>query len=252
MASSPSEGPSERAHVARLRDATLEPLGWIRAASNEALLVRLDGSEEDLAVYKPDSGERPLWDFPTGTLARREAAAFALSDWLGWDLVPATVYRDGPHGPGSVQRFVPHDPALHYYALLQDPAWHPALRRLAVFDLIVNNADRKASHVLLGEQGLRGCDHGLCFHVEAKLRTVVWEFAGEPVATDVREDLRRLADALGADAEARAGDAGGPALGELLEGEEIAALLRRVRALRSRGALPNPPEDRRPYPWPLF
>ncbi|HWH31600.1 MAG TPA: SCO1664 family protein [Egibacteraceae bacterium] len=245
MASSPAEPrEGERRALERLTAARLEPLGWIRAASNEALLVRLDGSPDDLAVYKPDSGERPLWDFPPATLARRETAAFALSDWLGWDVVPATVYRDGPHGPGSVQRFVPHDPARHYFVLLEDESLHPVLRRVALFDLVTNNADRKASHVMLGPEGVRGCDHGLCFHVEPKLRTVIWDFAGEPIGVEDRDDLRRLADALDS--------GGGPALGGLLDPAECAALLRRTRALLGLGHLPDPPEDRRPYPWPLF
>ena len=234
----------ERAALDRLREAELDPLGWIRAASNEALLVRLDGAEDDLAVYKPDRGERPLWDFPGGTLARRETAAFLVSDWLGWDLVPATVYRDGPEGPGSVQRFVPHDPSRHYFVLVDDERHHPALRRMALFDLATNNADRKASHVMLGEVGVRGCDHGLCFHAEPKLRTVIWDFAGEPVPDAERDDLRRLADALE--------HGGGPELDGLLDAVEQAALLRRVRRILGKGALPDPPEDRRAYPWPLF
>ena len=243
MASSPSEI-LERAHAERLRTAELDPLGWIRAASNEALLVRLDGAEDDLAVYKPDAGERPLWDFPPGTLARRETAAFEVSDWLGWDLVPATVYRDGPNGPGSVQRFVPHDPARHYFVLVEDGAWHAALRRMALFDIATNNADRKASHVLLGAEGIRGCDHGLCFHVEPKLRTVIWDFAGARLTEEERADLRRLADALE--------EGAGPELDGLVDGMERAALARRVQSLLGLGALPDPPEDRRPYPWPIF
>lgn len=238
--------PSERAHVARLEAAAIEPLGWIRNASNGALLVALDGDHDDLAVYKPDQGERPLWDFPYGTLARRETAAFVLSDWLGWDLVPATVYRDGPLGPGSVQRFVPHDPQRHYFALVDEGGWDAALRRMALFDLLANNADRKASHVLAGEEGLRGCDHGLCFHVEHKVRTVIWDFAGDAVDDTDRADLRRLLDALDR------GDEPAPALGALLAPDEVAALARRARALLGMRELPDPPQDRRPYPWPFM
>jgi uncharacterized repeat protein (TIGR03843 family) len=241
-----ASSPSEREHVARLRSAAIDPLGWIRAASNGTLLVTLDGDEADLAVYKPDQGERPLWDFPYGTLAKRETAAFALSDWLGWELVPATVYRDGPLGPGSVQRFVPHDAQRHYFVLVEEEAWAAPLRRMAVFDLLANNADRKASHVIEGASGLRGCDHGLCFHVEPKVRTVIWDFAGEPIADADRADVRRLVDALDAPEGLAA------TLAELLAAEEVAALARRARAVLGMATLPDPPEDRRPYPWPFL
>lgn len=241
-----ASSPSEREHLDRLVSAAIEPLGWIRAASNGTLLAALDGDRGDLAVYKPDQGERPLWDFPYGTLARRETAAFVLSDWLGWELVPATVYRDGPLGPGSVQRFVPHDPQRHYFVLVEDEAWAAPLRRMAVFDLLANNADRKASHVIAGAEGLRGCDHGLCFHVEPKVRTVIWDFAGEPIADADRADVRRLVDALDAPGELSA------ALAALLAPEEVAALCRRARAVLGMAALPDPPEDRRPYPWPFL
>jgi uncharacterized repeat protein (TIGR03843 family) len=241
-----ASSPSERDHLDRLASAAIEPLGWIRAASNGTLLAALDGDEADLAVYKPDQGERPLWDFPYGTLAKRETAAFALSDWLGWELVPATVYRDGPLGPGSVQRFVPHDAERHYFVLAEDEAWAAPLRRMALFDLLANNADRKASHVIAGAEGLRGCDHGLCFHVELKVRTVIWDFAGEPIADADRTGVRRLVDAL---------DAGGDiaaTLAALLAPEEVAALARRARAILGMACLPDPPEDRRPYPWPFL
>jgi len=235
---------SEASYLAELHDAVITPLGWIRNASNQTLLVTLDDDEERLAVYKPDAGERPLHDFPYGTLARREVAAFVLSDWLGWDLVPATIYRDGPEGPGSLQRYVPHAPARHYFVLAEEGTHDAALTRLALFDLLVNNADRKASHVMLGEEGLRGCDHGLCFHREPKVRTVIWDFAGMPIAPSDRVDLQRLAERLG--------DAAGPELASLLEETEIVALRERASELARLDCLPDPPQDRRPYPWPLL
>lgn len=238
---------SEASYIAELHAAVITPLGWIRNASNQTLLVTLDGDEDRLAVYKPDAGERPLHDFPYGTLARREVAAFVLSDWLGWDLVPATIYRDGPEGPGSLQRYVPHAPARHYFVLAAEGIHDAALTRLALFDLLVNNADRKASHVMLGEEGLRGCDHGLCFHSQPKVRTVIWEFAGMPIALDDRADLQRLAESL---ADGAALDA--PKLALLLEAAEIAALQERARELARCECLPDPPQDRRPYPWPLL
>jgi uncharacterized repeat protein (TIGR03843 family) len=257
-----ASSPSEREAAERLLDAQLSPLGWLPGASNQTLLVRLDDEPapppqgpveladlepSTLAVYKPDAGARPLWDFPAGTLGRREAAAFELSDWLGWTLVPATVHRDGPLGPGSVQRFVPHDPRRHYFALVDDGGHDDDLVRMAVFDMLANNADRKASHVLLDPQGrVFGIDQGLSFHVEPKLRTVIWDFAGAAIPESDLDDLRRLCHALESRAEAA------PTLDRLLDGTEVAALLRRTRALLAARRLPDPPEDRRPYPWPLL
>ena len=179
--------------------------------SNATLLVNLSlGGDELRAIYKPQRGERPLWDFPTGTLCRREVAAFAVSRALGWDLVPDTVLRDGPFGLGMVQRYVEHDPDRHYFAILEEQG--DPLRRMAAFDIVVNNADRKGGHCLEAAEDGRvlGIDHGLCFHAQWKLRTVIWDFGGEPLPADVVTDLTGLAaeiDAGGLDAE----------LGELLD-----------------------------------
>ena len=156
-------------------------LGALTRASNATLLVRLGEAEDaPLAVYKPRAGERPLWDFPDGTLCAREVAASVVARELGWPAIPRTDLVEGPFGEGSLQDFVDVDPEQHYFTLRDD---HDAdLRRLAVFDVVANNADRKGGHVLLATDGtVVAIDHGLCFHVEPKLRTVIWDFAGEPL-----------------------------------------------------------------------
>ena len=198
----------------------------------------LDG-DVMLAVYKPERGERPLWDFPRG-LHRRERAAWHLSEALGWGLVPLTIPRDGPYGEGSVQLFVKADFEQHYFTLREEERHHERLRRICAFDLVANNADRKSGHCLLGEDGtIYAIDNGLCFHVEPKLRTVIWEFGDEPVPASLLDDLRRLA--------------AGPLpseLAELLEPDECRALLRRTRALLKAGRFPSQTGGRG-YPWPL-
>ncbi len=230
--------------VRLLCSAELDVVGGLAGASNHTLLVRLGHEGEDFAVYKPRRGERPLWDFPSGTLCNREVAAYRVSAFLGWDLVPPTVLRDGPLGTGSVQQFMHHDPAQHYFTLLDDPSLHRRLAQLATFDLLINNADRKGGHVLRTVAPVRvvGIDHGLTFHTEPKLRTVIWELGGTALDDGWRVDLRRLAEALHAD-----GD--GP-VADLLSGDEVAVLARRAELLAEREALPALPPDRRPYPWP--
>jgi uncharacterized repeat protein (TIGR03843 family) len=242
-------GPGASAKIPDLlATAPLRPRGFLANASNHTLLVQVGDASLGLhAVYKPRAGERPLWDFPPGTLCQREVAAYVVSEALGWELVPPTVLRDdAPMGPGSVQLFVPHDPEEHYFTLVDDATTHDALVRVAVFDLVANNADRKASHVLRTDDGwIYGCDHGLTFHAEPKLRTVVWEFEGAAVHEAVRRDVARLAGQLrDRDAPVRA------ALDELLDAEEIAALTRRAEMLRGLTALPGIDPHRRPYPWP--
>jgi uncharacterized repeat protein (TIGR03843 family) len=193
------------------------------------------------AVYKPLRGERPLWDFPDG-LYRREVAAYEVSAALGWEMVPETVAReDGPYGAGSYQRFVSADFTEHYFTLLEQPVHHGALRRIAVFDLLSNNADRKSGHCLLGDDGrIWGIDHGLCFAVPPKLRTVIWDFSGEAIDGDLLADLARFAASPA------------PAtLHELLHVDEIDAVVKRAAAIVRSGAFPNPDPDRRPYPWPM-
>jgi uncharacterized repeat protein (TIGR03843 family) len=274
-----TDHPAARA-ASRLLTADVEPVGRFADASNATLLVRLldregpsleelaarlgreptvdDLDPDDLAVYKPQRGEAPLWDFPPGTLHRREVAAYEVSVGLGWDVVPVTVLRDdAPFGPGSLQRFVAHDPSLHYFRLLEIGSEQvlAMLRRMVVFDLVIDNADRKGGHVLLegvedtaADKGsglvdgrIQLVDHGVAFNVERKLRTVAWEFAGEPLPDDVRADLSRLRSALDGSL--------GDRLSRLLSADEVEVLALRAERLSDLVALPEP-WGPRAYPWP--
>lgn len=193
------------------------------------------------AIYKPELGERPLHDFPPG-LYRRERAAYLLSEALGWGIVPLTVIRDdAPFGTGSLQLFVAADPREHYFTIVEDhPDTHTALRTMAAFDVITNNTDRKSGHVLRGPDGwIWGIDHGLCFAAAFKLRTVIWEFAHDPLPPDLVADIAALAE-----------NGAPPEVAELLTTEETGALRRRARALALLGRLPEDPSGMR-YPWPL-
>lgn len=191
------------------------------------------------AIYKPHRGERPLWDFPDG-IYLREVAANDLADHLGWDLVPPTIVRDGPFGPGSLQWFVEADFERHYFTLLEDQATHAQLKRMAAFDLIANSTDRKGGHVLVdGHDHLWGIDNGLCLHAEFKLRTVIWDFAGEPLDADLIEDVDRFVQA---DLPEN--------LAAVLDPFERDALPARARALLIEGCLPSDPSGQR-FPWPL-
>lgn len=219
----------------------VEVQGRMPWSSNATFLVQLCHEGTSMpAVYKPHRGERPLWDFPDG-LHRREVAAYRLSESLGWGLVPETVAReDGPFGPGSLQRFVPADFAQHYFTLMERPELHDALRAICAFDLVANNADRKAGHTLLGEDGrVWAIDNGLCFHVAPGLRTVIWDFAGEPIPARLLEDVAGLAS--GADT----------GLDDLLAPAEVAATVQRAAGLLRNPTFPAPDPARRPYPWPL-
>ena len=241
--------------------------GRVLPASNATFVGEIAGVR---VVYKPIAGERPLWDFPDGTLAAREVAAYAVSEALEWDIVPPTVLGEGPHGPGMVQLWrdevedqSPVDIVLegevptgfrHVFdgldahdqpvSLVHEDS--PSLRRMALFDVVVNNADRKGGHVLPMADGHRhGVDHGLTFNVEHKLRTVLWGWVGEALTDDEVAGLRRLEAAL-------AGDLG-RTLGDLLAPDELAATARRLSRLLSRGAFPAPASSAYPViPWPPF
>ena len=220
----------------------LEVLGLLPNASNHTFLARARSADEELlAVYKPRRGEAPLWDFPEGTLCAREVAAYVVSRALGWPNVPATVLRDGPYGVGSVQRFVPHDPEEHYFTLAE--RFPEEFRRVAAFDMVVNNADRKSGHCLLGEDGrIFLVDHGVCFSDEPKLRTVIWDFVGDPVEEGTRADVRRLAG------EIRGGQVRDE-LANLLAPAELVALAERADTVAATVRFPEPGPDR-PFPWP--
>ncbi|WP_460861551.1 SCO1664 family protein [Nocardiopsis coralliicola] len=194
-------------------------------------------------VYKPVEGERPLWDFPDGTLAGRETAAFLVSEALGWSVVPPTVHRDGPLGPGMVQWWIGGDDSADLIGLAQRTD-HPALRRMAVFDAVINNSDRKIGHLLPVPGGhLYGCDHGVAFAAEYKLRTVLWQWQGEPLPAGAPEALERLLAGLGEGALAAA-------LAEHLTGPERYALRRRVELLLQHRVHPYPSPAWPSVPWP--
>jgi len=228
-----------------LEHGSVETIGLLPYSSNYAFLatVCLDGVEMK-SVYKPRRGERPLWDFPHGTLAARECAAYVISETGGWKVVPPTVLRaDAPMGEGSVQQFIPHDPNRHYFVLAEErPADFPSL---AAFDIVINNADRKAGHVIEDEAGkLWAVDHGLSFNVEDKLRTVIWEFAGDPLGAELLDRLVALRAKL------RDPNGLGGELETLLSGEEAAATVARTEALIADGHFPIPESEYR-LPWPL-
>lgn len=218
----------------------VEVLGRMPWSSNATYLCEARcGGEVVRAIYKPRRGERALWDFPSG-LDHREVAAYELSEALGWDLVPLTILREGPLGRGSFQRFVDADFEQHYFTLYEDEAHHDQLRAMCAFDLVGNNTDRKSGHCLLGLDGrIKGIDHGLMFHHEFKLRTVIWEFGGEPVPSDLLADVAALADAELPDPLAR-----------LLDPFERDAVRTRAGALVRAGHFPIDNTGRR-YPWPL-
>lgn len=170
--------------------------GAIQWSSNYTFLVSVKHDEMGvMAVYKPQRGERPLWDFPDGTLCQRERAAFITSQALNWQIVPPTVLRDGPRGIGSMQFFIDHDPDYHYFHF--DESLIPQLKRMALFDVLINNADRKGGHCIVDEQNhLWGIDHGITFHAQHKLRTVIWNFVNQRIADDLLADVQKLRDKL--------------------------------------------------------
>ena len=223
-----------------LRDGEVDVEGRMPWSSNATFLVNLrDGDTEGQAIYKPGRGERPLWDFPHG-LYRREVAAWHLSDALGLGIVPPTITRDGPFGEGSFQLFIQSDFEQHYFTLFEGrPDLHDQLRTICAFDLIANNTDRKSGHCLLGLDGrVWAIDNGLCFAPSFKLRTVIWEFADEPIPDDVIERFATACDHVPA------------AVAAQLEEDEIDALLGRIRSVLARPVFPADTTGHR-YPWPL-
>lgn len=221
-----------------------EEYGLLRWSSNYAFLIAiaLDGASVS-AVYKPRAGERPLWDFPDGTLCYREMASFLTSEQLGWQIVPPTVLREGARGLGSMQFFIDHDPAINYFTF--DEAMQPQIERIAAFDVIVNNADRKGGHCLLDAAGhIWGIDHGITFHQANKLRTVIWDYATRPIPDTLLHDIERLLIAL-TDAEC----AYRRQMGALLATGEITAMRHRLERLLKTRTYPAPGPGPN-YPWP--
>lgn len=215
-------------------------------SSNYVYLAQLkvDDDTAMAAIYKPLRGETPLWDFPSG-LYKREVAAYRLAKLLGWEFVPPTVARDGPEGVGSLQLFVPHDPKEHFFEMHEVPELVPQLMRIAAFDYVANNADRKGGHCLLDEdRHIWGIDHGLCFHEQYKMRTVIWDWSGDAVPGPFLEDIEAAARAVEERSEAAT-----PLL-ELLSGSERTQLLVRAHKLLADGVFPAPGPHRH-YPWPL-
>lgn len=230
-----------RRELTLLTEGRVELLGRIMSGSNATFLAELScGEDVHWAVYKPVAGERPLADFDAG-LHRRERAAYLLSEALGWGIVPPTVVRtDAPLGVGSLQWFIEGDLEEHYFTLFADsPETHAELARIALFDYVANNTDRKSGHVLRGTDGhIWGIDHGLCFSAAFKLRTVIWDFAGDPVPDALLDDISPLAATVPPDVAA------------LLDDAEVAALQRRVQRMLREGVLPVDRTGMR-YPWPL-
>lgn len=222
----------------------IESHGLMPWSSNYTFLVTIrQAGEEALAIYKPCRGERPLWDFPDGTLALREVASFYVSRALGWDFIPPTVLREGLHGMGAVQLFIEADPEAHYFTLRDQ--YKAVFQRVAAFDYIVNNADRKAGHCLLGSDGhIWTIDHGLTFHSDYKLRTVIWDFAGQSIPGDIAADLCQLQETLHQPSNSLVAE-----LAELLSGHEIKVFRRRLDQLVAGGRFPLPVGGRNvPYP----
>jgi uncharacterized repeat protein (TIGR03843 family) len=230
-------------HTAKVSDAAL-----LAAGSNYVYLLTLTHADagEGYAVYKPQRGEAPLSDFPDGTLYRREYAAYLVSEALGWGLVPPTVVRSEglEAGLGMLQLFIEHDPSQHYFTLKDERV--ADMQRIAVFDWLTNNADRKGGHCLLAADSRIWCiDQGLTFHFEDKLRTVIWEFQGERVPEGLLSDIAAFGERLGTDAELQA------SLGSMLSEREMARLRHRVDVIVSERVYPAPPPWR-PYPWPMI
>ena len=237
-----------------LEAGSLDMQGEFVWGSNYTFLIDVKYKSKSLqAVYKPTRGERPLWDFPKASLAQREVVAYLVSQALEWDFVPPTVLRDdGPFGPGSLQLFVEHDPEYHYFNFSETD--RQRLRSVVLFDVVVNNADRKGSHILFDpDDQMWLIDHGLCFNVHDKLRTVIWDFAGEPISERYCNELEQLLRKLKPRLASESGTHPDPLVSMLspyLTPGEIVALGKRIDQLLSTGIYPDPDPNRRHYPWP--
>ncbi len=228
-----------------LLNGTIDLQGQFTLGSNYTFLVGLQHPAGSLrAIYKPLKGEVPLWDFAPESLAGREIAAYLVSEALGWGLVPPTVMRNaGPFGPGSLQLFIPHDSELNYFSFSRP--LRLKLKPVALFDLLINNADRKGSHVILGDdQQLWLIDHGLCFHAHPKLRTVIWDFADKPIPKKLIGDLAVLLEKLDTDPGFR------KELSSWISSAEIAALKSRILNIIKQPVFPKPDTEKRQFPWP--
>ncbi len=238
--------PSDKVELLKcLKLGEVEIEGQFMWGSNYTFLCNLTYETCDFkVVYKPVRGERPLWDFPNETLAGREVAAYLVSEYGGWCFVPPTVYRhDGPSGPGSLQLYVEHDPEHHYFRF--SPEERKLLKSVAVFDAVINNTDRKGGHVMLDNDGkLWLIDHGVCFHVQPKLRTVIWDFAGQPLPEGETERLAALHTMLKPDQPLNL------ELCQYLSAHELRAMQLRIQELLESGVFPSPVEERYSYPWP--
>ena len=244
--SGPGSVPGDEAALQLLAHGSLEILGRLVEASNQTWYCAVSSGDYQAAcVYKPVTGERPLWDFPTGTLAGREVAAYVVSRAASWDVVPPTVMRDGPYGPGMCQLWIDIDPQVDLIELARRGD-HTGLRDLAVFDAVVNNADRKIGHLLPAGGGhLFGCDHGVCFAEDYKLRTVLWQWRGKSLPQRAVEALRRLYALL------ESGELASE-LSQWLSPGELAAMSIRVEKLLKHRVHPYPPEDWPAIPWPPY
>ena len=245
-AASPLDTTATLAFLAR---AELEPVGWLVGSSNNAMVVQATGEgQARLAVWKPTAGEQPLFDFPIGTLTRREVAAFLVSEAFGWGIVPPTLLRDGPAGEGMLQAWIEIDPEADVIDMVNED--DPRLRRVATLDAVLNNTDRKAGHLLPVQGGhLFAVDHGVTFSVVPKLRSVLWGWEGEPFDPGEAAGLARVASALGS---ARRPGPLAAALAELLAEREIAATRQRVADLIAEGVFPSPNPEWPAVPWPPY
>src|SRR5512141_2834565 len=222
-----------------LEHGDLELKGQFTLGSNYTFLVDVKYQGETVpAVYKPTRGEQPLWDFEENTLALREVAAYVVSEQLGFHIVPFTTLRnDGPYGAGSLQQLIEYDPEYHYFNFTETDK--QLLRPVAFFDVLCNNADRKGSHIFFEKDTHRlyAIDHGICFHEENKLRTVLWDFAGQRIPEELLTPLSGIKDLL-------------PSLEPYLTAREISALCARAESILKKGVFPRQPRDRRALPWP--